>query len=420
MPEIVSVLTGLGISSLVTEALSAVAIEGAKVVAGQMTKAAFDQIVARFTGRQLPANDPLVLAVVKVQTDVLLGFIDECRLSLQGHDTTEARAEREWLADKKRELEVLRADAQRGALVLPGLPTDDLRLVLLDTGQLDRDFIDRAVGDFVSTESHDSSTCFISRVRNSLIERFSNAFRAEAASNDTLGRLVEQSLLGELVPILHVNQAQLAEAEASRHVLEDIRRLLDRRDATHPRDTVRINMLPPAPADFTDRSDELDAIRSNAEDSKSLVVGIRGMGGVGKSVFGLIIANELARAHERPALYVDMQASREAPLSVRDARIRMIGVLAPNTSIPDDDTVLQAVYRSLLGDAGGVLLIDDIKDAEHVRALRAPDGWMTIFTSRHRFDVDGIRRIDLDVFSPSDAQVLLQGIAPRSWTRRSC
>jgi len=112
-----------------------------------VVKRLYNGASAYLSGRSLPPDDPLSVAVLRAQVDVLLGFVAACRASLHGRDDAAARAELDWLERKRRDLESLRENVARGAIALPLLQAEHLRSVLLDDGQPNQVIIEAAVED---------------------------------------------------------------------------------------------------------------------------------------------------------------------------------------------------------------------------------------------------------------------------------
>src|SRR5439155_1804626 len=81
--------------------------------------------------------------------------------------------------------------------------------------------------------------------------------------------------------------------------------------------------------------------------------------------------------------------------------------------LPKTDIELNGLYRSILHGKQAVLLIDDARDAAHVKPLLPPSSCILLVTSRLHFTLPGLLGKDLSVFSPRDARDLLLAIAPR-------
>ncbi len=91
----------------------------------------------------------------------------------------------------------------------------------------------------------------------------------------------------------------------------------------------------------------------------------------------------------------------------------MIRALKPDAQLPDDERSLVAAYRSMLTGKRVLILADDAKDAAQVRPLMPPTGSALLITSRQRFILEGMRRVDLERLGAEEAVALLRSICER-------
>ncbi|WP_444968464.1 AfsR/SARP family transcriptional regulator [Streptomyces phaeochromogenes] len=191
---------------------------------------------------------------------------------------------------------------------------------------------------------------------------------------------------------------------------------------------VRPAQLPAAVADFTGRASlvaELIERLMSAEDQVMAVsalpgiggiggiAGIEGVGGVGKTTLAVHVAHHVRSAFPDGQLYVDLQGadSRPAePETVLGAFLQALGVA--DSGIPDSLAERSALYRSLLDGRRVLVLLDNAKDAVHVRPLLpATDGCVALVTSRVKMeDLAGAHLVNLDVMSPDEALSLFTKI----------
>lgn len=174
-----------------------------------------------------------------------------------------------------------------------------------------------------------------------------------------------------------------------------------------------------APAgDFIGRGSEVaqlvHALRRPANtEGVATIVGVRGMGGIGKTELTLVVANQLQTDYPDAQLVLELRGASDAPLSPAKALQRVIGAFRPAEKLPEEQGALQALYRSVLAGRRVLILADDAKDAAQVRPLQPPVGSALLVTSRQRFVLDGMVTLDLDHLDQEAAVQLLCIICSR-------
>jgi tetratricopeptide (TPR) repeat protein/transcriptional regulator with XRE-family HTH domain len=194
--------------------------------------------------------------------------------------------------------------------------------------------------------------------------------------------------------------------------------------------------LPAAPTDFTGRLAELktlaallaaeprdggdggddgaDAWPGDLADGTGTVLAIGGTAGVGKTALALYWAHQIAGRFPDGQLYVNLRGyDPDQPVTAADALagfLRALGV--PGPEIPPDPQERAARYRSLLAGRRMLVLLDNAGSVEQVRPLLPGTGsCVTLITSRDALAGlvvrEGARRLDLDLLSPAEADVLL-------------
>jgi tetratricopeptide (TPR) repeat protein len=166
-----------------------------------------------------------------------------------------------------------------------------------------------------------------------------------------------------------------------------------------------------APLDFTGRDEEL-RILINYFNREKAIVGIRGLGGTGKTALAFKLAEMLMDRYPDGQIMVDLKGISENPLSPADAMAQVIRSFDP-TFLPQNETETTNTYRSVLNDKRVLLLLDNAFDDKQVRPLLPPSTYGLIITSRKKFAVSGMNVMDLEVLKPSDARELLIKICNR-------
>ncbi len=175
-----------------------------------------------------------------------------------------------------------------------------------------------------------------------------------------------------------------------------------------------LHQLPAPPADFTGREEELNALRSAlAKGGPGAIFGLRGAGGIGKTVLALKLAEELKPLYPDAQLYLDLKGTDPQPLTTAQAMAHVIRSYHPEARLPESEAELAGLYRSVLNDKRVLFLMDNAASREQVEPLIPPSGSLLLVTSRFHFVLPGLVSRDLDELPPEDARDLLLKIALR-------
>ncbi|MBI3537524.1 MAG: ATP-binding protein [Chloroflexi bacterium] len=181
-----------------------------------------------------------------------------------------------------------------------------------------------------------------------------------------------------------------------------------------------LHSLPSPPADFTGREKELDQLLSRSTQHATLITGLSGMGGVGKTALALVAAHKLAEKFPDAQIYLELKGTLRggdhegSPLQPSEAMAFVIHAFDPQADLRQaSDDEIAALYRTLLNDKRALLLFDNAADAAQVKPLMPPPSCAMLVTSRKHFTLAGLQPIRLDVMSESEARDLLLKIAPR-------
>jgi tetratricopeptide (TPR) repeat protein len=175
-----------------------------------------------------------------------------------------------------------------------------------------------------------------------------------------------------------------------------------------------LHQLPSPPADFTGRKEDLEALRSALSQAGSLAIfGFRGTGGVGKTTLALKLAEELTPRYPDAQIYLDLKGVDPQPLTTVQAMAHVVRSFAPDARLPESETEMTSVYRTVLHGKRTLLLMDNVAKREQVEPLIPPSGSLLLVTSRFHFVLPGLIPRNLDELKEEDARKLLLRIAPR-------
>ncbi|RZS30376.1 DNA-binding SARP family transcriptional activator [Herbihabitans rhizosphaerae] len=216
---------------------------------------------------------------------------------------------------------------------------------------------------------------------------------------------------GEALETYRAGQRALAEEHGldPSPALHELAARIEVRDPSLARAVPR--QLPLTPAAFTGRAAELAQL-DELRHAGARVIGLAGTGGVGKTALATHWAHRIAAEFGDGQLYVDLRGyDPDAPRHPADAMaslLRALGVPAPD--VPSDDGDRAALYQSTVDGRNLLLLLDNARDAEHVRPLLpGAASCLTVVTSRHSLDVfDYV--VTLDTLAADDALALLAAL----------
>jgi DNA-binding SARP family transcriptional activator/tetratricopeptide (TPR) repeat protein len=173
--------------------------------------------------------------------------------------------------------------------------------------------------------------------------------------------------------------------------------------------------LPTAVPRFVGRASELGGLSDLVRGEDLVIAAITGTAGVGKTTLAVHWARGVADRFPDGQLYVNLRGfdQHRDPMAPGDALSRFLGALgiAPDR-VSADLEAASALYRSLVADRRMLVLLDNARDAEHVRPLLpGPSACLVLITSRDRLTGlvvnEGMQQLALDVLSPAEAHALL-------------
>ncbi|KAA0941153.1 AfsR/SARP family transcriptional regulator [Streptomyces apricus] len=177
--------------------------------------------------------------------------------------------------------------------------------------------------------------------------------------------------------------------------------------------------LPVQARGFTGREEELsrlDALLGTARPPAPVVISaVSGTAGVGKTTLAVHWGHRMRAHFPDGQLYVNLRGFDPAG-PAREPAEALRGFLdafeVPPARIPGDVEAQAALYRSLLAGRRVLVVLDNARDAAHIRLLLpgAP-GSLALVTSRNRLTslaaTEGAHLLALDVFTPAEAAAML-------------
>ena len=175
----------------------------------------------------------------------------------------------------------------------------------------------------------------------------------------------------------------------------------------------RLHQVPPPPADFTGRKDELEELLVAIEHGGVTISGLQGLGGIGKTALALKLVEQLKPRYPDAQFYLDLKGASNQPLTVNEALAYVVRAYHPTAKLPDSQNELHGLFLSALDGKRALLLMDNAASAEQVAPLIPPAGCVLVVTSRWHFTLPGLAAKNLDTLTAGDARALLLAIAPR-------
>jgi tetratricopeptide (TPR) repeat protein len=166
------------------------------------------------------------------------------------------------------------------------------------------------------------------------------------------------------------------------------------------------HQIPLPPLDFTGRDEELQELLGIFERGAP-IIGLRGLGGVGKSALAFALAERLKDRFPDGQLFVSLQGISSRPLTPADAMAQIIHSYQPTLRLPESEAELANLYRSVLDGKHALLLLDNALDDKQVLNLILPKSCGLLITSRKTIKLPGLIRKDLYVLKPEEALELL-------------
>ena len=180
-----------------------------------------------------------------------------------------------------------------------------------------------------------------------------------------------------------------------------------------------LHQLPQPPADFTGRDELIAQLLADFEGGKGATLtaqpvhGLTGMGGIGKTALGLVVAHRLKKDYPNVQLFLDLKGTT-TPLSAIDIMRHVILSFEPTADLRTlDEAGMTGAYQTVLDGKRALLFLDNARSADQVAPLRPPKTCAMLMTSRWAFPVSGLHAHRLDVLSQENAEKFLLELCPR-------
>ena len=184
-------------------------------------------------------------------------------------------------------------------------------------------------------------------------------------------------------------------------------------DEHHRSDVIRATwQLPADPADFVGREEMMNDLifefTKKENEPGAIIVGLHGMGGIGKTSIAIRLAHRIADQCPDGHIFIDLHGDQSNPRSVEDVMRHVIRTFEPHVLLPPEKEQLAILYRHVLHDRRALIVLDNVADKSQVKSLIPPGNCRLVVTSRNEFSLPGCIRRQVDQLSLQEATQLVE------------
>ncbi len=171
---------------------------------------------------------------------------------------------------------------------------------------------------------------------------------------------------------------------------------------------LRLHTLPPLRKGFVGRGTDLAKLRAANPANGTVLTGLRGMGGIGKTALSLVLAHEWAPRFPEAQLFLDARGTQSAPPSAGDLLAQVIQTFHPTAKLPENEAELRGIYADVLHGKRVLILLDNARGTAQAAPLIPPAGCALIVTSRQSVMLDTTSPHHVGRLPDEDAVALLR------------
>lgn len=166
--------------------------------------------------------------------------------------------------------------------------------------------------------------------------------------------------------------------------------------------------LPSIPVGFVGRETDLATLRRSDPVGGTVITGLRGMGGIGKTALATVLAHGWRDRFPDAQLWLDARGTQPNPPSAAALLEQALRAFDPISKFPEDEAALRALYHQTLANRRVLIVVDNAADAAQVKPLTPPAGCGLIVTSRRNFLVGTTAAYFVGRLPDDDAAALLR------------
>lgn len=174
-----------------------------------------------------------------------------------------------------------------------------------------------------------------------------------------------------------------------------------------------VHQLPPPLPEFAGRAFELSEFLAARANPEIKILGLQGLGGVGKTTLAIRLAHQLAPHYPDAQIFVDLKGASAQPLSVAAAQAHVIRAYLPTGRLPESETELRHLYQTVLAGKRALLLLDNAVNAQQIAPLIPPESCLLVVTSRQHISLPRMFSSRLESLPPAEAREMLRRLLPQ-------